>query len=97
MVSIRKDVDNGSFKMPSPIPLETTMFDFLEDKVDDKYYLSDKYIEYAENLTAKQIESGGGFRFCPVERERERVTIAKTITTKAGIRVTDNFIKEVIH
>lgn len=69
VVSIRKDVDNGSFKMPSPIPLETTMFDFLEDKVDDKYYLSDKYIEYAENLTAEQIESGGGFRFCPVERE----------------------------
>lgn len=68
------------------------MWAYLDDEVDEKYYLSDTYIEYAENLTVEQIKSGGGFRFEP--RERESLTIAKTITTREGQRVTGNFIKE---
>lgn len=90
-VSIHNSVDID-FKFPEPIPLTTNMFDYLEDEVDEKYYLSDTYIEYAENLTQEQIKVGGGFKFAPVERER--AVIAKTITSKAGNRVTDNFIKE---
>ena len=94
-VSIRKDIDRG-FEFPAPIPLEKGMWAYLDDEVDEKFYLSDTYIEYAENLTIEQIESGGGFRFEPRERERERerLTIAKTITTLEGRRVTGNFIKE---
>ena len=73
------------------------MFDYLEDEVDDKYYLSDRYIRYAEKSSEDMKEVGNGFRFEPVERERERerVVIAKTITSKPGQRMTDNFIKEV--
>ena len=69
------------------------MFDYLEDEVDDKYYLSDRYIRYAEKSSEDMKEVGNGFRFEPVERER--VVIAKTITSKPGQRMTDNFIKEV--
>ena len=71
VVSIRKDVDKG-FSFPRPVPLQCSMFDFLEEDVEEKYYLSDAYIEYAENLTLQQIEVGGGFKFVPRERERER-------------------------
>lgn len=70
VVSVRKDIDTG-FKFPEPTPLATTMMDFLENEVDDKYYISDAYIEYAENLTKEMIERKSGIRFSPIERERE--------------------------
>lgn len=40
-VIIRKDLDNGKFKFPAPIPLKKALVDMLEDKVDERYYLSD--------------------------------------------------------
>ena len=43
-VSIRKDIDHG-FKFPDGFPLELRLKDMLEDKVDDKYYLSEKVTE----------------------------------------------------
>lgn len=44
-VIIRKDMDNGEFKFPDPIPLTTALSDLLEDKVSDKYNVSDKIID----------------------------------------------------
>lgn len=44
IVSIRKDLDNGSFEFPDGFPLELNLNDMLEDKVDEKYYLSDAKI-----------------------------------------------------
>lgn len=43
IVSIRKDVDNGTFKFPEGFSLELRLKDVLEDEVDDKYYLDGKY------------------------------------------------------
>ncbi len=40
-VIIRKDLDNGKFEFPSPIPLKKTLADMLDDHVDERYYLSD--------------------------------------------------------
>lgn len=40
-VVIRKDMDNGNFKFPAPIPLKKALVDMLDDKVDERYYLSD--------------------------------------------------------
>lgn len=94
-VSIRKDIDLG-FSFSRPKTLQCSMFDFLEKEVEEKYYLSDAYIAYAEELTERMSSNGSGIKFEPRERERERRIIAKTITTKAGQRVTDNFIKEVV-
>lgn len=70
VVSIRKDIDRG-FTFPEPIPLEKSLIDYLEDEVDDKYYISDEFIEYAERVTLDQQAKGNGFKFDPVERERE--------------------------
>ena len=52
---------NQSFKFPEPFPLEKRLKDVLEEKVDEKYYLSDKAVEgflkHNENHEAK----GTGF------------------------------------
>lgn len=91
VVSIRKDIDNG-FTFPDKIPLATTMADYLEETVDERFYISDTFIKYAEDSTKEQTDIGNNFKFNPIEREQSN--IAKSITTKAGQRMTDNFIKE---
>ena len=44
IISIRKDIDNGTFKFPLPITLELRLKDILEEKVDEKFYLTEKGI-----------------------------------------------------
>ena len=43
-VIIRKDLDNGKFQFPAPIPLKHSLCDLLEDSVDERYYLSDEKV-----------------------------------------------------
>lgn len=44
-VSIRKDIDNKKFKFPQGFPLTKKLKDVLEKNVDEKYYLSDEYLQ----------------------------------------------------
>lgn len=44
IVSIRKDIDKGNFTFPSPVTLNLKLKDILEDKVDDKFYLTENGI-----------------------------------------------------
>ena len=53
-VSIRKDVDDGTFKFPEQIPLTNRLKDLLEKNVDEKYYLPDDRIEKILNSTFMQ-------------------------------------------
>ena len=55
VLSIRRDCDDGFFIFPNPIPLETVAEDFLEDVVDEKYYLKN---EKAKKLIHDLIEKG---------------------------------------
>lgn len=41
IVSIRKDIDDGSFTFPEKMPLSLRLKDMLEDSVDEKYYLDE--------------------------------------------------------
>ena len=41
-ISVRKDIDNGDFDFPEKQELILKLKDILEDKADEKYYLSDK-------------------------------------------------------
>ena len=43
-IIIRKDLDNGKFKFPDPIPLKASLSDMLEDNVEEHYYLSDEKV-----------------------------------------------------
>ena len=88
MVSILGDY---SYTFPKPIPLKLKLKDMLEDNVDEKYYLSDKMIEFFTHNEKKQKEKGNGFKFGVSDGN----IIAKTITTRAGSRMDDNFINEV--
>lgn len=86
MVSIL-DFD-GEFTFPEPIPLKTYLQDLLEPEVDERYFLSDRFIKYACDM-----ENRNGFirgvRFRPHD---EGSKIAYTITTNPGGRATDNFV-----
>lgn len=47
LMSIRRDLldPNPIYNFPKPFPLEIRLKDVLEEKVDEKYYLSDKTVE----------------------------------------------------
>lgn len=92
IVSIRKDIDNGSFEFPEAFPLETKLKDLLEDEVDDSFYLKETKDFFIRN-SFKQEANGNGFRFSP--HVKDNANIAKTITTHAGGRMDDNFVIDI--
>lgn len=54
IVSIRKDVDSGTFAFPQKTPLRLRVKDFLEPKVDEKYYIdTDRARELIRKLAAE--------------------------------------------
>lgn len=73
-VSVRKDLEAEfmAFEFPEPIELTTRLKDLLEDEVDGKYYLSDEQVASFKASTEKARAKGNGFKFEPIERERER-------------------------
>jgi DNA (cytosine-5)-methyltransferase 1 len=79
----------GSYHFPKPFKLDKRLKDVLEEKVDEKYYLSDKTVaSFAEHCERKQAE-GCGFKFEPTDGGG----YAKSITTNSGSRETDNYIQ----
>lgn len=99
-VSIREDVakeeyyrsatDVGIFEFPEKQPLKKRLKDVLEEKVDEKYYLSDEQVASFVRQTNKEVGKGNGFKFEPTNGGG----YAKCISTKSGQRKTDNFIRE---
>ena len=88
-VSIRKDIDNRNFRFPSKEVLKLRLKDMLESEVEEKYYLSEKMISFFYKNEQKQKEKGNGFRFGVSDGN----VIAKAVTTRAGGRMDDNFIR----
>ena len=81
----------GGFQFPDPIPLEKKLKDVLEKEVDKKYYLSDKAMSC--------FMSDGTGKYPRRERflqniNRKNQDIGNSVTTRAGSRPTDNFVKE---
>ena len=66
IISIRKDIDMG-YIFPTPVPLKLCLRDLLEDKVDEKYYLSAEAVKGFENHRIRQEENGRGFGWNPTE------------------------------
>lgn len=90
LVSIRRDLldQSPTYSFPKPFPLEKRLKDVLEEKVDEKYYLSDKTVQaFQEHCEKKQAE-GCGFKFEPTTGRGQ----AKSITSRSGSRETDNYI-----
>lgn len=91
LVSIRMDeldglAGNVRFNFPKPFPLERRLKDVLEEKVDEKYYLSDKMLEYFNRVDS---DKSHGHNFTP----KDGGGTAFAIRTAPGNRVDDNFFK----
>ena len=86
MVSILGDY---YYEFTQPKPLKLRLKDMLEDNVDEKYYLSNKTIDMFIKHTEKKQAEGCGFKFEPTDGGG----YAKCISTRAGQRTDDNFIK----
>ena len=89
IVSIRKDIDNGTFGFPEGFPLKLRLKDVLEEQVNEKYYLSKKMVDYVTTT----VENCGFTSEIDDDPE-----VAKTLTAsmhkmhRAGV---DNYIKVV--
>jgi len=88
IIGIRDDEDND-FCFPKPIHLTKRLKDVLESEVDEKYFLSEKLIEFFNTNTNTNREKGNGFAFKPKTED----ATANSITTKSGSRMDDNFIE----
>ena len=91
IISIRKDIDKG-YEFPEPFPLQLRLKDMLDDEVDEKFYL-DSTKEYFIKHSFESEEKGNGFRFAP--HVKKNANVAKTVTTRAGGRMDDNFVVDV--
>ncbi len=87
LVSIRIDdeQDIPTFNFPKPFPLEKRLKDVLEENVDEKYYLSDKMLEYFNRVDADKSH-------CHNFNPKDEDDTAFTIRTAPGQRVDDNFV-----
>lgn len=79
---------NCDYTFPQPIKLKLRLKDILEEKVDEKYFLSDKMIKYLTNPLAMN----GNRKKVFMRNFDGSKEIASTITCVAGNRPPDNYI-----
>lgn len=89
VISIRKDIDNGTFKFPEKFPLELRLKDMLEGDVDDKFYLTPSNLEWLVHHNARHEEKGTGFKFKPKNPETD---VASTLRANGAFAPTDNAV-----
>lgn len=77
-------LDYQIFNFPQPIPLEKRLKDVLEDKVDERYYLSDKALAGLLEHNEKCEQRGTGFLFSPKDISVNGGGYANCIATKPG-------------
>lgn len=93
-VSIRLDVPYcWAFKFPTRRPLTKRLKDVLEKEVDEKYYISEAMMDYFMGVNQKPSKFPRKERFL-ANINRKNQDIGNSVTTNAGQRPTDNFIKE---
>lgn len=82
----------GHFKFPEAIPLKRKLKDVLEKEVDEKYYISDAMMDYFMGVNQKPSKFPRKERFL-ANINRANQDIGNSVTTNAGQRPTDNFVK----
>ena len=88
IIGIRDDEDN-TFRFPKEERLEKRLKDVLEDEIDEKYYLSDEYLMFAEKHKDRHDEKGTGFGI----NYKDENDLATTIRANASLCPTDNHLK----
>lgn len=85
IIGIRDDQDN-QFSFPKPFPLEKRLKDVLEAEVDEKYFLSDKMLNYFD--TRASNFNNGNINF------KDEESVASTITSSSkSLDISDNIIR----
>lgn len=99
-VSVRTDGNSDEydafeqdFHFPEKQPLEKKLKEVLEKEVDEKYYISDAMMDYFMGVNQKSSKFPRKERFL-ANINRKNQDIGNSITTRAGGRPTDNFVKE---
>lgn len=92
IVSIRKDIDNGTFRFPEGFPLEKRLKDVLEDEVDEKYYLSKKMADY---VTADVEGCGFGGDINPEIARTLNATMTKMHRAGVDNYVSDAYVRQI--
>lgn len=90
MVSILNK--NKIFQFPKKTNLKLRLKDMLEKEVDEKYFLSEKMLNYCLGINQKTSKFPRGERFLQ-NMNRRYQDIGNSITTNPGNRPVDNFIK----
>jgi len=85
IIGIRDDADNN-FHWPKKQHLTKRLKDVLEDEVDEKYYLSDKMMDYLENGSAN-------FNNGKINYKGENDTASCITKSSSSIDISDNIIK----
>ena len=88
-VFVVSSLENIHYNFPKQVELKSKMKDLLEEKVDDKYYLSEKLLKCFSD-TKNRNGFTRGEKFNP--RKLENCNTAFAITTRAGARAADNYI-----
>lgn len=108
-ISVREDIDNNQdytghithnkyydrfdkSLFPEPFDNGLRLRDFLEDEVEEKYYLKNTGNFFIKNSFVQEAK-GNRFRFEP--HVRDNAETAKTLTTRAGARMDDNFVIDI--
>ncbi|HEY8390794.1 MAG TPA: DNA (cytosine-5-)-methyltransferase, partial [Clostridia bacterium] len=79
------------YEFPRKQKLKYRLKDFLEDEVDEKYYLSDKMLKSLTDVTNRN-EFVRADKFRPINPLKQ--SISYTLTGSPGNRPSDNFIKD---
>lgn len=83
---------NGEYEFPQSFELKNKLSDFLENNVDEKFYISDKMLGYLMGENQKESKFNRNSSFIRSLEKTNKDGIATTITTLAGQRPFDNFI-----
>lgn len=88
LIGIRDDSDNN-FRFPIEEHLSKRLKDVLEQRVNEKYFLSDKMIDGFTKHNENHNEKGTGFIFIP----KDENDIANCLRANSALCATDNTLK----
>lgn len=90
IVSIRKDIDNGSFQFPDPVPLTRCLADMLEDDVSEAFYLSEdktrSVISHNDKHPGHIADRGGDMSHAPIKRLQRPESDSRAYENHSGGR-----------
>lgn len=87
IVSIRKDIDKGSFSFPEKQPLILRLKDILNEEVEEKFYLSEANLKWLQEHNDRHEAKGTGFLWKPKDGT------CRTIKAQYGKSSQANFIR----